>query len=158
MMADVRVEKLVAEYALIAQTRMKDHPFSQPQLRVEALDFTECEAGLLGALLTPWGLNFVLFPREGQAPKNGHQRLLPGGPRSFLGQQLETAGYVELSSVFSPMPAYETHEAAAAAARELLAPWRTTPTPPPPEPAPVADPRPVENPGRRDLFNLFRRR
>jgi [NiFe] hydrogenase assembly HybE family chaperone len=152
---DERVETLVAEYEHIAQTRMKGLPLCHPRVRVEAVGFTATPHGLLGALVTPWSINAVLFPLKGGAPLHGHERALPGGAFRFLAQKLERSGEVELCSLFSPLPDFESHEAAVEIARQVLAVMLTAPAP---EPQPEAAPAPpVEHPSRRDLLRLFRR-
>jgi [NiFe] hydrogenase assembly HybE family chaperone len=160
---DPRVDRLVADYQLIADTRMKGLPICNPRIRVEAVGFTQTEAGLVGALVTPWSINAVLFPKTGKAPVQGHERALPGGSYRFLPQTLDGVGFIEMSSLFSPLPQFDTHEAAVAAARAALAPMVTAP--PPPEAEPAADSAPAkdtpatppEQHSRRDLFRAFRR-
>lgn len=129
--AEPRVGALVAEYRHIAETRMKGLPIVNPRLEVEAVDFQETPAGLVGALVTPWSINAVLFPVSGVAPVDGHQRVLPGGTYRFLPQRLERVAYVELTSLFSPVFQFEAQEAAVAAARAALAPLVTAPQPRP---------------------------
>lgn len=149
---DTRVERLVADYVHIAETRMKGLPIVNQRLRVEALEFAEVPAGLLGLLVTPWSINAVLFPNEGRAPVDGHDRALPGGQYRFLPQTLREAGFVELSSLFSPVTEFASQEAAIAAGRaafEVLA-KATAPVAGAPE-------NKSEGPSRRDLLRAFRR-
>jgi [NiFe] hydrogenase assembly HybE family chaperone len=155
--ADPRVVKLVADYEHIAETRMKGLPIVNPRIHVEAVDFGETPAGLIGALVTPWSINAVLFPLTGKAPVQGHERALPGGKFRFLPQTLDTAGFIEMCSLFSPLPQFEAHEAAVLAARAALAPMVTAPPPPPAEPEVKPEPPPAPTVSRRDLFRGFRR-
>ncbi len=150
--ADPRVERLVEEYRLIADTRMKGLPIVNPRLGVEAVGFEVTAAGLLGALVTPWSINAVLFPVSGEAPVDGHQRVLPGGSFRFLPQRLDVAGYVELCSLFSPVFQFDGQAAAVAAARVALAPMVT-----PPKPVEEPPPQAPEPTSRRELFQRFRR-
>ena len=146
---DPRVERLLAEYRLIADTRMKGLPIVNPRLSVEAVDFQETAQGLLGALVTPWSINAVLFPVSGEAPVDGHERALVGGAFRFLPQRLDGVGLVELCSLFSPVFQFEGQAAAVEAARAALGPMVTAPKP---KEAPAAEPK-----SRRDLLRLFRR-
>lgn len=157
---DPRVEKLVAEYGVIAETRMKGLPIVNPRLEVEAVGFQETPAGLVGALVTPWSINAILFPVSGVAPTDGHQRALPGGSFHFLPQRLDAAGYLELSSLFSPVFQFEGQAAAVAAARAALEPMVTPPKPKEnPEASDGPPPPPSTGPAssRRELLKLFRR-
>jgi [NiFe] hydrogenase assembly HybE family chaperone len=154
---DPRVERLVAEYRTIADTRMKGLPILNLRLAVEAVDFQETPAGLLGALVTPWFINAVLFPSTPvKVPDHGHERALPGGTFHFLGQTLDGGvGAIELSSIRSPVLDLGDQAAAVAVAREGLAPMATVPPPPgPPDEAEAA--AAAKGPTRRDLFRLFR--
>jgi [NiFe] hydrogenase assembly HybE family chaperone len=152
---DPRVEKLVAEYRLIAETRMKGIPILNLALSVEAVDFAETPPGLLGALVTPWFINAVLFPNVPvKVPDHGHERALPGGTFHFLGQVLDSAGSIELSSIHSPVLNFKDQASAVAAARAGLAPMASAPvvgTPAEEEAAAVK-----KGPTRRDLFKMFR--
>jgi len=154
---DPRVVTLVAEYRTIAETRMKGLPILNLRLSVEAVDFEETPAGLLGALVTPWFINAVLFPAVPvKVPDHGHERVLPGGGFHFLGQRLDTAGAIELCSIQSPVMHLADQEAAVAVARAGLQPMRTAPVPRTEAEVAEAGPR-AEGPTRRDLFRLFRK-
>jgi [NiFe] hydrogenase assembly HybE family chaperone len=152
---DARVSALVAEYRTIAETRMKGLPILNLRLSVEAVDFQETPAGLLGALVTPWFINAVLFPATPvKVPDHGHERTLPGGAFHFLGQVLDTVGSIELCSLHSPVLDFADQAAAVAAARAGLQPMLAPP-------AVVAGADEAEaalkqGPSRRDLFRIFR--
>jgi [NiFe] hydrogenase assembly HybE family chaperone len=152
---DPRVASLVAEYQHIAETRMRGLPILNLRLAVEAVDFAPTPVGLVGALVTPWFINVVLFPATPlKVPDHGHERALPGGSYHFLGQRLDRVGAIELSSLHSPVLEFADQAAAVAAAREGLQPMVT----PPPAVAAAPDeatPGPT-GPSRRDLFRLFR--
>jgi len=161
---DPRVERLVAEYRVIAETRMKGLPIVNPRLEVEAVGFRETPAGLVGALVTPWSVNAILFPVSGVAPTDGHHRVLPGGSFRFLPQRLDSAGYVELSSLFSPVFQFDSQAAAVAATRAALEPMVTPPKPltkakenPEASDSPPAPPSTGPASSRRELLKLFRR-
>lgn len=149
---DPRIDRLVAEYRLIADVRMKGLPIVNPRLHVEAVGFQATAVGLVGALVTPWSINAVLFPLSGEAPVNGHQRALPGGSYRFLPQRLEGVGYVELCSLFSPVFQFEGQAEAVAAAQAALAPMVTAPVPVEPHRPEAGAPT-----SRRELLSRFRR-
>lgn len=153
---DPRVVTLVGEYQTIAETRMKGLPILNLRLSVQAVDFQQTPAGLLGALVTPWFVNAVLFPATPvKVPDQGHERVLPGGSFHFLGQVLEASGSIELSSIRSPVLDLADQAAAVAVARAGLAPMLAPP--PPPQTAEEAEAAPrAQGPTRRDLFRMFR--
>jgi [NiFe] hydrogenase assembly HybE family chaperone len=156
---DPRVAGLVAEYRTIAETRMKGLPILNLRLSVEAVDFAETPAGLLGALVTPWFVNAVLFPAVPvKVPDHGHERVLPGGAFHFLGQVLEGSGAIELCSIRSPVMDVADQAAAVAIARAGLEPMQKAPPPPPAEgeETPAETAARSQGPTRRDLFRLFR--
>ncbi|MEW6431503.1 MAG: [NiFe]-hydrogenase assembly chaperone HybE [Myxococcota bacterium] len=129
-----RVSALVADYQRFAATTMKELPFNNPRLTLEAVDFEPLGDGALGALVTPWALNLVYLPPPG-APKptaRGHEHALPAAVITFFPQALPTAGDVELASLFSPAQQFEDQAAAVATAREALAQLRAPPVPPAP--------------------------
>ncbi len=50
----------------VAETRMSDVPIINPAVEVEAIGFSPTEKGLLGVLVTPWFINLVLLPMNGE--------------------------------------------------------------------------------------------
>lgn len=129
---------LMAKYELAAQ-RMKDLPIYNPALRVEAVGFREFQGSQLGIVVTPWFMNLVLLPgptapsppREGET----HAHQLPAGAVDFVGARLDDVGPFETCSLFSPMPNFESAEAARATAEEALLLLLKPPVAPPAIPA-----------------------
>ena len=118
---DPRVAKLEQAYRHIAETKMKDFPLSNPKLDVKAVGFRSVDQGLLGVLVTPWGINAVLFPDGGAtAPPLGHTRTFASGRYTFLRQALEGVGELELMSLLSPVTELEDQQAAVVLADEML--------------------------------------
>lgn len=54
--------KLEQHYRAVLNERMRDMPFVNPELEVEAIGFRDFDGHQLGVLLTPWFMNLVLLP------------------------------------------------------------------------------------------------
>jgi [NiFe] hydrogenase assembly HybE family chaperone len=142
-----RVDALRLCFERIAATRMQGVPILNPALQVEAIGFEPCadEDGAqaaLGVLLTPWFMNLIRLPMQGQscAPVGTSSEHRIGKERfEFIGAHEASFGDYEMCSLFSPMFGFADQEAARATAWEVLRTLRAV------EPAPVTPPRP----GRR---------
>lgn len=64
-MSDV-VNRLVAGYRRIERERMHGLPICNDKLQVEAVGFRPHDRCLCGVLVTPWFMNLVLLPAEGE--------------------------------------------------------------------------------------------
>ena len=73
------VKRLVKTFREIQTTGMKDSPFSNLSLHVEAVGFVPWEGGQLGILVAPWLMNLVMIP----GPDDDAQRLRPGDKRVY---------------------------------------------------------------------------
>lgn len=143
-------DALAASYRAAAE-RMKELPIFNPRLEVEAIGFTRFGKGELGVLLTPWFMNLVFVPADGEAvlgERMKQERALPSGLFEFIGARLDGVAF-ELCSLFSPVLEFEDQAAARATAVEALRLAMTPEQPAPPEPPVTAS--------RRELFDRFRR-
>jgi [NiFe] hydrogenase assembly HybE family chaperone len=59
------VETLLAAYRDIVQPRMRSMPMFNAALQVEAVGFEPHDGRLCGVLITPWFMNLVLLPGQG---------------------------------------------------------------------------------------------
>lgn len=116
--------RLASAYERIARTRMADLPFLNPALRVEAVGFRPWGGEWLGALVTPWSVNLVLLPGEGEwrsLPMGGERIVaLPAGRYRFIAGHDEEAGEHHACSLFSPAQEFGSHETAVAVAEAAL--------------------------------------
>ena len=119
--------RLQRAYEHIHATRMQGLAFLNAALRVEAVGFRRWQGAWLGALVTPWSLNLVLTPGDGDWTPlaAGAERFVdfPAGRFRFLAGHDPIAGESHSCSLFSPVLAFADHEAArvaAAAAVEAL--------------------------------------
>lgn len=112
----------------IERERMQGLPLINPALRVKAVGFRQWHGHCLGVLITPWFMNLMLLPSEGDdwqqlniGDKQLHQ--LPSGPYEFILGEEAGIGRYQMCSLFSPVFEFsdqETAETTAEAAMEAL--------------------------------------
>ena len=99
-------------------------PILHPQLRVEAVGFRACEAGVVGVLVTPWFMNLMLFPANQETPPpigSTVEHQFPSGRYGFTAAEEPGLGHYQICSLFSPMFEFPDHATAALTAEEALA-------------------------------------
>jgi len=124
-----KVTALTQAFSVIAHTRMLGLPFLHPGLSVEAVGFevhteTDGAQAALGILITPWFMNLIWLPQQGQmATPLGHtcERRFAGKCFEFIGAYEATFGKYEMCSLFSPMFEFVNQASAHATACEVLA-------------------------------------
>ncbi len=109
----------------IQHERMQDVPVLNELLQVEAVGFTSWQDHCLGVLITPWFMNLMLLPNEGDewdhlsvGSKRTH--LFPSGPYEFIAGYEEGIGYYQVCSLFSPVFQFVDQEAAVATAKAVM--------------------------------------
>jgi [NiFe] hydrogenase assembly HybE family chaperone len=116
--------RLAAAFTRIERTRMQGLPFLNAALRVEAVGFRPWEGQWIGVLVTPWCMNVVLLPGEGEwtpLPPGGERFAdLPAGRFRFIAGHDEELGEYHACSLFSPALEFADHEAARATAIAAL--------------------------------------
>lgn len=126
-----------------AEGAMRDTPFHNPALRVEAVGFQAWGDHLwLGILITPWFMHAVLLPCDAAAWDDlvpgaaKHPHRLPAGRFDFELGRLDGFGMWQGCSLFSPMNDFGDHDSARltalAALDALLTPEEEEPKPEPP--------------------------
>ena len=119
-------QKLETVFRRIERDRMRGLPILNPALRVTAVGFREWEGRCLGILVTPWFMNLVLLPGEGegwQALRVGDKQLhrLPSGPYEFILGEEPDIGRYQMCSLFSPVLEFADQETAEATAEAAMA-------------------------------------
>ena len=125
------VNNLVNRFRQIGVERIYGLPIYNDALTVEAVDFQQCEGGLIGVLVTPWFMNIMLLPEDAQPYQ--HQELgekvkyqLVSGEQEFVIGEDEAVGRYLFQTVTSPTHCYKKQIAAVAkgskALKELLTP------------------------------------
>lgn len=116
--------RLEAAFTRIWKTRMAGLPFLNEQLRVEAVDFRPWQGEWLGALVTPWFVNLLLLPGEGEWTPlaQGGERIvaLPAGGFRFVSGHDGEIGEYHACSLFSPAQEFADHDTARAVAAASL--------------------------------------
>lgn len=119
------VEALIAAYRRVDQERMQDLPFRNAALGVEAVGFRAWQGGAIGVVITPWFMNLVLLPgttTDWSAHKHGDlvTHVLPSGAYAFVHGDLEGFGPLQSCSLQSPVPEFQSMDAARATAQEVM--------------------------------------
>jgi [NiFe] hydrogenase assembly HybE family chaperone len=141
------VGRLVEAYRAI-DLRMQDLPIHNPRLVVEAIGFRAVGSMLVGALVTPWFVNLVVFGLPLPPGGESVEVELPAG--CFLAMGASPSGVAHLAiSLASPVLHLADQVAARAFADESL---RLVLTPKPEAPASDDPPLAPRTTGRRALF------
>ncbi|MDZ7753772.1 MAG: [NiFe]-hydrogenase assembly chaperone HybE [Gammaproteobacteria bacterium] len=122
---------LEAAFRRIQRERMAGQPFINPGLTVEAVGFRPWDRSCLRVLVTPWSMNLMLLPVEGEQwadRRPGEQGLVrfPSGTHEFILGEEAGIGRYRMCSLFSPVLEFPHQAVAVATARaaleQLLAP------------------------------------
>jgi [NiFe] hydrogenase assembly HybE family chaperone len=123
--------RLTADFREIWHAKMRDVPMVNKMLSVEAVGFRMYEGRPLGVLLSPWFMNLVLLPAEGEdwsALTPGAKEIIafPSGEYEFIHMTRELVGGYKACSLFSMMGEFQTQmqavEVAGAVMSELFNP------------------------------------
>ena len=112
-------------YQRIQVERMRDVPFLNAALRVEAVDFQPWQGQWLGALVTPWTMLLVLLPKDEHnwfSVRDNKRRFVkfPAGDFAFLGNMEPEIGEFQTCSLFAQMAQFPSQQVANATARASL--------------------------------------
>lgn len=113
-------------FSRIERERMQGLPILNKALRVRAVGFCEWQGHCLGVLITPWFMNLMLLPCEGDDWQNlriGDKQLhqLPSGPYEFILGEETGVGRYQMCSLFSPVFEFADQETAEATAEAAMA-------------------------------------
>ncbi len=104
---------------------MQGIPILNPAIRVEALGFQLYEGRVLGIIITPWLMNVVLLPVEGE--DWSHMALGDKRPHKFVSMtykfmlnEIDGIGRCQTNSLYSPMRDFISHEQALVVAQNFL--------------------------------------
>ncbi|MEW8506397.1 MAG: [NiFe]-hydrogenase assembly chaperone HybE [Candidatus Thiodiazotropha sp.] len=122
---DYLIEGLERQFRHIQQQRMQGLPLLNPKLEVEAVGFQAWNGCRLGVLITPWFMNLMLLPSEGdswKALRLGDKTLyqMPSGPYEFILGEEEGIGRYQMCSLFSPVFEFVDQETAVATAEAVM--------------------------------------
>lgn len=114
--------RLESAFRSIHERNMRDLPFLNPALRVEAVGFAPWKTYWLGVMVTPWSMNLMLTPRDAHAWRPlafGEKRryAFPAGHFDFISASTPDIGEHLVCSLFSPVLEFADHPAACETAR-----------------------------------------
>lgn len=160
--------RVEAHFRAVWQDSMRDLPFVNPALSVEAVGFCRWEDDWLGVVITPWFINLFLLPgggRRWQDVPTGEQRklALPVGELDFIADN-PGPGSVLPAYQYCPLLAPVQQVGDQAEARQIAADMLATVLTPPapaateaPEAATRAEPPDVPSPSRRGFLRTAAR-
>ena len=123
---EVQVTGMVRRFRQIGETTMRDLPFYNHALAVEAVDFQPLgDDQWIGVLVTPWFMNVIVLPRRMRPLDEAviGQRIdedVPVGRRRFLLAGDAVIGQYKMLSLHSPMNGFRFQEFARIEARKCL--------------------------------------
>jgi [NiFe] hydrogenase assembly HybE family chaperone len=116
---------LETAFTRIQRERMTGMPVLNPALEVQAVGFRVWENCCLGVLITPWFMNLMLLPLDGdvweELPSGTKiNRSFPSGTYEFMLGEEEVIGRYQMCSLFSPVFEFQNQEAAVVTAEAVL--------------------------------------
>lgn len=123
--------RIAAIFSRIHREQMAGLPLLNQALQVETYGFRVHNGRVVGVLVTPWLMNLVLLPGEGddwEGLELGHKKPheFPSGTYKFMVNEIDGLGRCQTHSLFSPMREFhgQAHALAAAEAfmRDLMTP------------------------------------
>ncbi len=116
--------RLEAAFGHIERERMADVPLLNDALRVQAVGFRDVDDANLGVLITPWFMNLMRMPAEGDdVGSPGEKRFvdLPAGRFEFIAGEEADIGTYQMCSLFSPVFEFADQATAVATAEAVMA-------------------------------------
>ena len=121
----ISVGDLVDQFRLVYRERMRDLPIVNPRLDVEAVGFDRWEGQDLGVLITPWFMNLVLLPEEGDLGEQAQGDLIacqfPSGVCEMTVCHDDALGTYLAAVLFRTVSDFPDQETARAIAEDALA-------------------------------------
>jgi [NiFe] hydrogenase assembly HybE family chaperone len=117
---------LETAFTRIQRERMTGVPLLNPALQVQSVGFRRWENYCLGVLITPWFMNLMLLPLDGNAweelPSGTKiNQSFPSGTYEFILGEEEGIGRYLMCSLFSPVFGFHSQEAAVVTAEAVMA-------------------------------------
>ena len=119
-------DRMVAAYRDIGEKRMRDLPFYNARLEVEAVSFRPWHGHLIGVLIAPWFMNLVLLPGPDDDWSDCHdgevrEWHLPSGKYRFASVALDGVGTLFSAALFTTVEGFPDQATARAVAAETMA-------------------------------------
>lgn len=125
LQATALAQGLELHFQQVLETRMQDVPILNPSLSVKAVGFKQTPQGCLGVLITPWFINLMLLPCEGDdwldLPTGSTQvQVFGSGSYPFLVAEEAGIGRYQSCSLLSPVLEIQDQETAVEVALSAL--------------------------------------
>lgn len=122
---DSVTQRLVADFREIWHAKMRDVPMVNKLLSVEAVGFQLVDGRPLGVLISPWFMNLVQLPAEGEDWSGlvaGQKELIGfgSGDYEFVHNTREQIGGYKACSLFSPMGEFKSQMQAKDVAQAVM--------------------------------------
>lgn len=122
---DAQVARLVADFHEVWHAKMRDVPLVNKALAVEAVGFASHAGRGLGVLVSPWFMNLIVLPAEGEdwsglTPGAKENITFASGTYEFIHNLREMVGGYKACSLFSPMGEFQSQMQATDVARAIL--------------------------------------
>jgi [NiFe] hydrogenase assembly HybE family chaperone len=120
-----KTEALVNDFTEVWHAKMRDVPIVNKLLHVQAVGFMEYEGRPLGVLISPWFMNLLQLPAEGEDWSGliaGEKEIIsfPSGDYEFIHNTREQTGGYKACSLFSPMGEFKTQAQAVDVAKAVM--------------------------------------
>jgi [NiFe] hydrogenase assembly HybE family chaperone len=145
-------EGLERVFRAIHEERVMGLPILNPELEVQAVGFRLLRSHCAGILITPWFMNLLVLPPEGDGweeggPGDKRHFDFPYGPCEMALCEEEMLGRYLSVSLFSPMSSFASQQQAVSTATAILQRLMT-----PAQPEHAVENAPDHEPGRRALL------
>lgn len=120
-----KTKALVADFTEIWHSKMRDVPMVNKLLHVQTIGWRLHEGRPLGVLISPWFMNLVQLPAEGEDWLDltaGAKEVIgfPSGDYEFLHNTREMTGGYKACSLFSPMGEFKSQQQAVDVAEAVM--------------------------------------
>ncbi len=118
-------DRIEQSFQRIHLENMRGIPILNPQIGVQALGFQYWQDRALGVIITPWMMNLVMLPAQGEdwsQMELGHkqQHDFPSRSYQFMVNDIEGIGPCQTYSMCSPMRDFSSHQQALQVAQDFL--------------------------------------
>jgi len=112
-------------FSKIQHENMQDVPILNRKLKVQTLGFQEYQGRVIGIVITPWLMNVVMLPKEGddwELLALGHKQFyeFPSKNYRFMVNDIDGIGFCQTHSLFSPMYDFSCQQQAVNAAQDFI--------------------------------------
>ena len=122
---EARTKLLETDFTEVWHGKMRDVPIVNKVLHVQAVGFQIHEGRPLGVLISPWFMNLIQLPAEGEDwsdlnPGAKEYLTFASGEYEFIHNVREMVGGYKACSLFSPMGEFKTQQQAVDVAKAVM--------------------------------------